>query len=99
MVAGGNKDSTPAMRGQRLVIGPWSVTTQRGSTVYVRVLDWNGPVLALPVIPHPVRAARLLRDRSGVEFSAVRGRLLVKLPEQQPEEMDRVIVLESEASK
>jgi alpha-L-fucosidase len=79
--------------------GPWGVTTQRGSTVYVHVLDWNQPVLAVTGMPRPVRSAQLMRDGSSVEFSAVKGGLVLKLPEPQPEEVDRVIVLELEAAK
>jgi alpha-L-fucosidase len=79
--------------------GPWGVTTQRGSTVYVHVLDWNQPVLALAGLPRPVRTAKLLRDGSSVEFSAVKGSLVLKIPEPQSDEIDRVIVLELEAAK
>jgi len=79
--------------------GPWGVTTQRGSTVYVHVLDWNGPVLALPNLPRPVRSARLLRDGGSVEFNAVKGGLVLKVPELRPDEVDRVIALELEAEK
>jgi hypothetical protein len=50
-------------------------------------------------MPQPVRSARLLRDGSSVEFTAVKGGLVLKLPEPQPEEADRVIVLELEATK
>jgi alpha-L-fucosidase len=92
-------DSIYGTRGGPVAAGPWGVTTQRGSTVYVHVLDWNAPVLALPAMPRPVRSARLLRDGSGVEFTAVKGGLVLKLPEPQPEEVDRVIVLELEATK
>jgi len=41
----------------------------------------------------------LLRDGSSVEFSTVKGGLVLKLPEPQGEEVDRVIVLELEAAK
>jgi len=75
------------------------VTTQRGSTVYVHVLDWNQPVLALAGIPRAVRSARLLRDGSSVEFSTVKGGLVLKLPEAKPEEVDRVMALELEPAK
>ena len=92
-------DSVYGTRGGPVTAGPWGVTTQRGSTVYVHVLDWNGPVLALPAMPRPVRTARLLRDGSSVEFSAVKGGLVLKLQEPKPEEVDRVIVLEQEAAK
>ena len=92
-------DSVYGTRGGPVTAGPWGVTTQRGSTVYVHVLDWNGPVLALPTMPRPVHTARLLRDGSSVEFSAVKGGLVLKLQEPQPEEVDRVIVLELQAAK
>jgi len=29
----------------------WGVTTQRGDTVFVHVLDWSDAVLALPALP------------------------------------------------
>jgi alpha-L-fucosidase len=92
-------DSIYGTRGGPVAAGPWGVTTQRGSTVYVHVLDWNAPVLALPAMPQPVRSARLLRDGSSVEFTAVKGGLVLNLQEPKPEEVDRVIVLELEAAK
>jgi alpha-L-fucosidase len=89
-------ESIYGTRGGPVAPGPWGVTTQRGSTVYVHVLDWNQPVLALSGMPRPVRGARLLRDGSSVEFSTVKGGLVLKLPEVQAEEVDRVMVLELE---
>jgi len=86
-------------RGGPLPAGPWGVTTQRGSTVYVHVLDCNQPLLALGGIPRTVRSAKLLRDGSSVEVSVVKGGLVLKLPEAQPEEVDRVIELELEPAK
>ena len=86
-------------RGGPVAAGPWGVTTQRGSAVYIHVLDWNQPMLALAGLPRSVRAAKLLRDGSSIEFSIVRGSLLLKVPEPQPDEVDRVIVLELEAAK
>jgi hypothetical protein len=50
-------------------------------------------------MPRPVRSARLLRDGSSVEVSTVKGGVVLKLLEPQPEEVDRVIVLELEAAK
>jgi alpha-L-fucosidase len=92
-------ESIYGTRGGPVMAGPWGVTTQRGSTVYVHVLDWNAPVLALPSLPRPIRWARLLRDGSSVEFSAVMGAVVLKLPDSQPDEVDRVLVLELEGTK
>jgi alpha-L-fucosidase len=92
-------DSIYGTRGGPVTPGPWGVTTQRGSKVYVHVLDWNQPVLALEELPGPIRSARMLRDGSNVEFSTVKGGLVLKMPEAQPDEVDRVIVLELEGPK
>jgi alpha-L-fucosidase len=92
-------DSIYGTRGGPVAPGPWGVTTQRGSTVYVHVLDWNQPVLALAGMPQPVHSARLLRDGSSIELSAVKGGLVLKIPEPRPDEVDRVIVLELEVAK
>lgn len=92
-------ESIYGTRGGPVTAGPWGVTTQRGSTVYVHVLDWNAPVLALPSLPRPVRSARLLRDGSRVEFSAFKGGLVLTVPESRTDEVDRVIVLELESAK
>ena len=90
-------DSIYSTRGGPVEAGPWGVTTQRGSMVYVHVLDWNQPTLALAGISRTVKAARLMRDGSSVEFTPVKGSVLLKLPEPQAEEVDRVIVLELES--
>src|SRR5260370_647764 len=92
-------DSIYGTRGGPVAAGPWGVTTQRDSTVFGHVLYLNGPVLAPAAVPRAVRTARLLRDGSSVEFSTVKGGLVLKLPEPQGEEVDRVIVLELEAAK
>jgi len=92
-------ESIYGTRGGPVAAGPWGVTTQRGSTVFVHVMDWNQPVLALSGIPRPVRSAKLLRDGSGVEFSTVKGGFVLKVPEAQPDEVDRVIALELEPAK
>lgn len=92
-------DSIYGTRGGPVATGPWGVTTQRGSTVFVHVLDWNQPVLALAGLPRSVHSARMLRDGSSVEFSAVKGGLVLKIPDSQPGEVDRVIALEMEAVK
>jgi alpha-L-fucosidase len=90
-------ESIYGTRGGPIASGSWGVTTQRGETVYVHVLDWDGPVLALPTMPRTVRAAKLLRDGTKVEFNILKEGLVLKLPEARAEEVDRVIVLELEA--
>jgi len=92
-------ESLYGTRGGPVTPGPWGVTMQRGSTVYVHVLDWNEPLLALAGIQRGIRSAKLLRDASSVEFTPVKGGLVLRLPEAQREEVDRIVVLELESAK
>jgi len=86
-------ESIYGTRGGPVAAGPWGVTTQRGSTVYMNVLDWNQPVLALAGMPRAVRSAKLLRDGSSVEFSVAKNGCVLNLPEPLPGEVDRIVVL------
>ena len=81
-------------RGGPIPPRPWGVTTQRGDRVYVHILDWKDPELALPVLPRPVRGARLLVgwDRVPLRDSA-RG-VTLTLPARAPGHVDQIVVLE-----
>jgi alpha-L-fucosidase len=74
----------------------WGATTRRGDTVFVHVLDWEDPVLALPDIGvHVIRAWRM-DDGMAVVATQSSGDLAIRLPEGRPGEFDRVIVLATE---
>jgi alpha-L-fucosidase len=92
-------ESIYGTRGGPVAPGPWGVTTQRGSTVYIHVLDWNQPVLALGEMPLAVHSAKLMRDGSSVEFSVLKNGLVLKFPEALADEVDRIVVLELEPAK
>lgn len=87
-------ESIYGTRGGPLAPDLWGVTTQREGTVYVHVLDWNGPILALPPLSGPVRSARLLRDGSAVKFEDREDGLLLSLPARGDEVIDEIVVLE-----
>ncbi len=87
-------ESIYGTRGGPLAPDLWGVTTQREGTVYVHVLDWNGPILALPPLSRPVRSARLLRDGSIVRFEDREDGLLLSLPPRGGDLIDEIVVLE-----
>jgi alpha-L-fucosidase len=80
-------------RGGPIPPRPWGVTTQRGDTVYVHVLDWADPELALPPLPRRVRAARTLGG-GAVPFREGAGGVVLTLPAAAADEIDRIVVLE-----
>lgn len=79
-------------RGGPLPPRHWGVTTQRGDTVFVHVLNWADRVLAVPTLGARVRNARMLRGGQPVPFVQSDDGVTLTLP--RDEAPDRVIVLE-----
>jgi alpha-L-fucosidase len=80
-------------RGGPLPPRDWGVTTQRGDTVFVHVLDWQDRVLALPALGARVRSARTLQGGEPVPFLQSDEGVTLTLP--ASELPDRVIVLDT----
>lgn len=70
----------------------WGVTTQKGDTVYVHILDWPDRILTLPALERRIQSARLLVGNAPVEFAQQEFGVQLKLPARNPD--DTVIVLE-----
>jgi alpha-L-fucosidase len=74
----------------------WGVTTQRGDTVFVHVLDWPDAVLALPAFGRRVQRARVLPSGEEVRVRQTASGVTIDLPPVSgPPVPDRVIVLET----
>ena|SRR5215813_3848254 len=87
-------DSIYGSQGGPVKPGGWGVTTQRGNTVYVHVLDPTLSVLALPGIAQPIRSAHLMNGGAKVNYSLFEGGLMLQVPLRAADEIDQVIVLE-----
>jgi hypothetical protein len=72
------------------------VTTQRGNTIYVHVLDPSLSVLALRGIAKPVRDAHLMNGGANVNLGNSEGSVVLQLPKRASGEIDQVIVVETE---
>lgn len=74
---------------------PWGVTTRKGNKVYLHILNWQDPILSMPKLPQKVKAARLLKDDSKLEFlEHDKYGFFVRLPQGAWDEYDTVVVLE-----
>ena len=69
------------------------MTTQKENKIYVHVLNWNAPLLALPPIATKVSKAQALLKGTVAEFTQDANGIVLKLPPQKDDEVDRVIVL------
>ena len=80
-------------RGGPIPPRPWGVTTSRGDTVFVHVLDWADRALALPALGGRVVRARMLRGGEPVRTRETEGGVTITLPSAGNDEIDRVVVL------
>jgi alpha-L-fucosidase len=72
---------------------PWGVTTQRGDTVFVHILDWRDRIIAIPLVGIRVTRATMLGSGQAVDFEQTSDGLRLTLPNDGAGEPDRVIVL------
>ena len=86
-------ESIYGTRGGPLPPGDWGVTTQKQNNIYVHVLDWNAPLLALSPLPVKVSEAHSLIDNAKIEFTQNADGIILKLPPAHADETDRLIVL------
>ena len=93
-----NGESIYGTRGGPLPPRPWGVTTQKGSRVYVHVLDWKDSVLALAPLPRPVKSASVLGSGQPVKFTAEKDALLLRLDPKSLDPLDTIVVLELSGS-
>lgn len=86
-------DTIYGTRGGPIAPSDWGVTTQKGDKIYVHVLQWKAPLLALPPIEKTIKSAQEFGSGSAVEFKQSNDGVVLKLPPAGRGEVDRVIVL------
>ncbi len=72
---------------------PWGVTTARGDTVFVHVLDWKDPVLAITGLDRGIRDARYLARTDRPTLTLIPGGVALGITPPAPAEPDLVIEL------
>ena len=88
-------ESIYGTRGGPLVPAPWGVTTQKDGKIYIHILDWNAPQLAIGPIAKKISAAHLLAGSAAVTFTQSADGVVLKLPTRGDAEIDQVVVLET----
>jgi alpha-L-fucosidase len=86
-------DSVYGTRGGPFPPGDWGVTTQKDNRIYVHVLKWAAPLLALPPLPQKIASAHFLSDHAPIPFTQNADGVVLKVPAANQDETDRVIVL------
>jgi len=90
-----NGESIYGTRGGPITPRPWGVTTRKGNKVYLHILNWPDPVLAMPKMPQKVKSAKFLKDGTKVEFlEHDKYGFFIRLPQNAHDEIDTIVVLE-----
>jgi alpha-L-fucosidase len=87
-----NGESIYGTRGGPVAPQPWGVTTQKDGKIYVHVLNWEDPLLALSGLP-PIRSAKLMNG-TAVKYETAGGGLVLQIPKEARDSMDTIVVLE-----
>jgi alpha-L-fucosidase len=90
-----NGDSIYGTRGGPVKPRPWGVTTQKAGKIYIHLLDWPDPLLALPKLAN-VTKATLLMNGKPVEVRQMPDGTILRLPEGR-DPIDTIIVLATES--
>jgi alpha-L-fucosidase len=90
---GKNGESIYGTRGGPITPRPWGVTTQKGDTIYVHILDWQDPALLLPKLGKPVASAAMLGTGDNVEVVEADYGTVLKLPASAKDPVDNIVVL------
>ncbi|HXK08486.1 MAG TPA: alpha-L-fucosidase [Vicinamibacteria bacterium] len=89
-----NGETVYGTRGGPLPPRPWGVTTQKGSRIYVHVLDWKDAVLALPRPKSPVKAAAMFGSGKPVKVTLEKDALLLRLDPAVLDPIDTIVALD-----
>jgi alpha-L-fucosidase len=92
-----NGETVYGTRGGPFPPRAWGVSTHKGHSVYLHVLDWPDPVLALPKPPHRLRSAAYFRDGRKVNVTEQKDALLLRLDRTAADPIDTILALEFEA--
>ena len=90
-----NGESIYGTRGGPITPRPWGVTTKKGDTVYVHVLDWQDAEIAIPSLGGTPRRATYLKGGGAARFTVQPdGTVLIALDPKARDDYDTVIAFE-----
>ena len=90
-------ESIYGTRGGPFKPGDYGVSTRKGNTIYLHVLEWADDTLKLPVIPAKVVRSRVLNGGKAEVRQTTTG-LEISVPESDRQPIDTVVALELDRS-
>jgi alpha-L-fucosidase len=88
-----NGETIYGTRGGPIQPRVWGVSTHKGNTVYLHILDWKDDYLALPELPD-VTDAHLFGSNKKLDLRQSKGMALLHLPAEIRDPVDTIVVFE-----
>jgi alpha-L-fucosidase len=88
-------ESIYGTRGGPITPRPWGVTTEKGNTIYVHILDWQDSALLLPKLGRQVESACMLATGDKVEVVEADYGTVLKLPASARDPVDNIVVMKT----
>ncbi len=89
-----NGETIYGTHGGPLSARDWGVTTQKGNTIYVHILNWQDETLTLPKLGHKVVSAKLFSDKTALKFIENEFGLSVQIPKSKMDDIDTIVELQ-----
>jgi len=86
-------DSIYGTRGGPFVPGSWGASTRRGNTIYLHILEWEGPALEMPPLPAKIAGHAVLTGGTATVEQTEKG-LRVAVPENERQDIDTIVALQ-----
>jgi len=81
-------------RGGPLSQRPWGVTTQKGNTVYLHILDWDDASLVLPRIAKRIERVSFLKSGRAVKYTQNDYGFIFDIPKYERDDFDTIVKIE-----
>lgn len=81
-------------RGGPVSARQWGVTTQKGNTVYVHILNWQDETLVIPSWGEKIKSARMFIDKAPVKFTENEYGIILKVPGNKMDDVDTVVEIQ-----
>jgi alpha-L-fucosidase len=88
-----NGETIYGTRGGPITPRSWGVSTKKGNTVYLHVLDWKDDYLALPDLPG-AKEAHLFGSNAKLDLQKLNGGMLLHLPAGVRDLVDTIVVVQ-----
>jgi alpha-L-fucosidase len=88
-----NGETIYGTRGGPITPRSWGVSTKKGNTVYLHVLDWKDDYLALPDLPG-AKEAHLFGSNAKLDLQKLNGGMLLHLPAGVRDPVDTIVVMQ-----